>query len=204
MSDDLGWDVAADVVRGTKRNPTKVARLAEWIVAQRGIPVITIVDQMAYERRRVVVWVRSELDAAALDSSRSAISAHIADGERGHWLRPDPEPPFLITKSFESAARDNVTRQLGADGYRAIEALIGDPALAELVIFFGWVIFFVHTDAQKVAFVETSAAWQRKVLDYLSSYDEFGVVKAESFRFTLDSKETLDRDYAGSTYYYLK
>ena len=204
MTDDLGWDEAVAVVRGTKRRATKAARIGEWIEQLRGIPVITVVDQKTHERRRVVVWVRTDEDAATLESSTSEIADHVVDGERGHWLRPDPERPFVITKSFEAAARDVVARQLGVDGHRAIEKLIDDHALAELVVFFQWVIFFVHTDAQKAALVDTAREWEQVVLDYLSRYDEFGVLTKESFRFTLDSKETLDRDYEGSTYYYLK
>jgi hypothetical protein len=204
MADDLGWDEAATVVRGTTPRATKAARLAEWIEQLRGIPVITVVDQRAYDSRRIVVWVRTDEDAAALESSTSDIADRIVDSERGHWLRPDPERPFVITKSFEAAARDVVTKQLGVDGHRAIEKLIDDPALAELVVFFHWVVFFVHTDAQKAALAETARGWEQVVLDFLSQYDEFGVLTTESFRFTLDSKETLDRDYEGSTYYYLK
>ena len=96
------------------------------------------------------------------------------------------------------------TALLGVEGHRELEKLIDEPALAELVVFGQWVIFFVHTDAQKASYVEKSKAWRRIVVDYFARNDEFGVVVPEAYTFTLDSKETLARDYAGSMYYYLK
>ena len=210
MNDDLGLQTVAAIVRGTQSPSKRYAKTAAWIEEKYGVAVITILDAPTRDLRRIVVWVRTAADATRF-LERGLMQQHVQDEVAGFIVNSErrrifarSQKPFIIVKSFDVVSLDNVSRMVGFAGHREIERLIDDPALAEVVIFFQWIIFFVHTDAQKLSHVEKAAAWQKIVVDYLAQFDEFGVVKPDVFNFTLDSKETLNRDFEGSTYYYLK
>ena len=210
MNDDLGLPTVTAMVRGTQRPSKRYAKTAAWIEEKYGVPVITILDAPTRDLRRVVVWVRTAADATRF-RERGLMQQRVQDEVAGYILANErrrifsrQQKPFIIVNAFEVSVLDNMTAQLGVEGHRELEKLIDDAALAELVLFGQWVIFFVHTDAQKLSYVEKSKAWHRIVVDYFARDDEFGVVVPEAFTFTLDSKETLARDYEGSMYYYLK
>ena len=210
MNDDLGLQTVTAIVRGAQRPSRRYAKTAAWIEEKYGVPVITILDAPTRDLRRVVVWVRTAADATRF-RERGLMQQHIQDEVAGHILAHESrrifarsKKPFIIVNAFEVSVLDHKTALLGIDGHRELEKLIDEPALAELVVFGQWIIFFMHTDAQKASYVEKSKAWQRIVVDHFARDDEFGVVVPEAFTFTLDSKETLARDYEGSTYYYLK
>jgi len=210
MNDDLGLPTVTAMVRGTQRPSKRYAKTAAWIEEKYGVPVITILDAPTRDLRRVVVWVRTAADATRF-RERGLMQQRVQDEVAGYILANErrrffsrQQKPFIIVNAFEVSVLDNMTAQLGVEGHRELEKLIDDAALAELVVFGQWVIFFMHTDAQKASYVEKSKAWRRIVVDYFARDDNFGVAVPEAFTFTLDSKETLARDYAGSMYYYLK
>jgi len=210
MDDDLGLQTVTAIVRGTARPSRRFARTAAWIEEKYGVPVITILEAPTRDLRRIVVWVRTAAEATRFRERglmqqrvQDEVAAFILEHERRR-IFSSPKKLFITVNAFDASVLDAQSLEVGADGHRAIEKLIDEPALAEVIIFFQWVVFFVHTDAQKVALVEPPQAWRKIVVEYLSRKDEFGVVTEDAFTFTLDSKETLDRDYEGSTYYYLK
>ena len=210
MNDDLGLQTVTAIVRGAQRPSKRYAKTAAWIEEKYGVPVIAILDEPTRDLRRIVVWVRTAADATRF-RERGLMRQHVQNDVSGFILAHERRPIFagsqklfIIVNAFEVSILDNKTALLGVEGHREIEKLIDDPALAELVVFGQWVIFFLHTDAQKATYVEKSMAWHQIVVDYFARNDEFGVVVPEAFTFTLDSKETLNRDYEGSTYYYLK
>jgi len=210
MADDLGLETVTAIVRGTERPPRRLSKTAAWIEKRYGVPVITVLEQRLRDLRRIVVWVRTVEQAERFRERgvmqqrvQNEIADFIVENERRR-IFSRRRKLFVLVTSFDAGVLDTVTRSLGVNGHRAIEALIDDAALAEVVVFFQSIIFFVHTDVQKQSLLERSKAWQQIALDYLARDDEFGVVRAEAFSFTLDSKETLERDFAGNMYYYLK
>jgi len=210
MADDLGLETVTAIVRGTERPPRRLSKTAAWIEKRYGVPVITVLEQRLRDLRRIVVWVRTVEQAERFrerglmqERMQNEIAEFIVENERRR-IFSGRRKLFVLVTSFDAGVLDTVTSSLGVNGHRAIEALIDDAALAEVVVFFQSIIFFVHTDAQKQSLLERSKGWQQIALDYLARDDEFGVVRAEAFSFTLDSKETLERDFAGNMYYYLK
>jgi hypothetical protein len=65
-----------------------------------------------------------------------------------------------------------------------------------------WV--FLETDAQVAAL--TGTAQHVRLVDALwalvHAHDEFGVVPRETFAPTIDSKQNLDENFEGNSYYY--
>jgi len=210
MHDDLALRTVTAIVRGTERPNRRYAKTAAWIEEKYGVAVITILDAPTRDLRRLAVWVRTAAEATRF-RERGLMQQHVQDEVADFILAHErrrifarPQKPFIIVSAFEASVLNDKTALIGFEGHREIERLIDDPALAEVVVFGQWIIFFVHTDAQKVSHLERSKAWHKIVFDYFARDDEFGVVLPEAFTFTLDSKETLNRDFEGSTYYYLK
>jgi hypothetical protein len=194
-------DLVVAALRSGRRSDEALAR---WIEERFAVPVVETVVDRPHDRDRLVVWVRTEEEAGVFRNATGNWDARKQEAIREHLGRPDL---FVIAVAADPALRRRATAAVGDDRLTAASAtVLGDPSTVDRVFAaLGRVHVFLHTDVQVEALRGTAA--HTRLADALwllvNAHDEFGVVPRESFDLVLDSRQNLDENFEGSTYYYL-
>lgn len=179
------------------------ASLADWVAARYDVEVVDVVEDVIQLGPRLVVWVRSPQEA---QSFRTASGGYDARKQRAVGDAAGRPGVFVIFCSADQELHDATLAAVGEAACTAVvAAVLDDPgSLWKAYPLFGGLFVFLHTDAQADALRDTPAA--ERVADALwtaaHARDEFGVVPRDGIRLTVDSKQNLDENFEGSSYYY--
>lgn len=200
----MGWprfEPVLDVLRGRERVDEELSR---WIERRYGIPIVDVIDDPMDGDLgpRLAVWTRtpeqavSFRDGAGFDPVKQREIAERAG-------RPGD---LVIFCAADEVLRERALGAVGEAEYAAAaRGAIDDPsALWKAYPLFGQVFVWVLTDAQRDA-VRGSEQFERladALWRLVHERDEFGVVPREGFAPRLDSKQNLDENFAGNSYYY--
>lgn len=199
----MGWPPFTpvfDVLCGTPRAHDV---LASWIEQRYGVPVIDIViDEDPVAGVRLAVWLHTE---AEVEAFRDATGNYDHAKQAAIAERAEHRVDLVIFCAAEPKLRDRALRGPGDDALTAAGAVLEHPgAVWKIYALLGRVYVFLHTDEQVAALRGTAqharladALWQ-----LVHPYDPFGTVPRESFEPVLDSKQNLDENYRGNSYYY--
>ncbi|MBT2496415.1 hypothetical protein J7E45_12430 [Microbacterium sp. ISL-59] len=213
MHDREQFEATAAVLRGDRELSDELQTLARWISETFDTDVVNIVvDALHDATPRVNVWLRSAAQARAFrngDGGNYDRAKQTAVSRRYVETRPtrprsasDPEP-FVTFRAFEPEARDGAI-DLAPTELETLRDGLASPALWRIMVAWGRVVFFVHTDAEATALREGPEfdRWTTEFLSAARPRDEFDLVPRLPPVFELDSKERFDRDFQGSSYYY--
>lgn len=192
------FEAVLAVLRGAPRSDEA---LVGWIEETYGVRVVETTLDREHRRERLTVWVPTQEQAA-----RFMVAS-------GNWDREKQEeiaarvgrPVVVISAAVEPLLRRRTIESIDAQRLAATAAVLDDPATVwELSAVLGKIFVFLRTDAQVEALRGTAA--HDRLVDALwqlaSAGDEFGVLKRAEFLPVLDSKQNIDENFAGSTYYY--
>lgn len=214
MHDREQFEATAAVLRGEREIGDELQELARWISDTFDTDVVNIVvDALHDTTPRVNVWLRSAAQARAFrndDESgnydrakQTAVSRrYVGTLPAGSRSTSDPEP-FVVFRAFEPEARDGAI-DLAPTELETLRDGLESPALWRIMVAWGRVVFFVHTDAEATALREGQEfdRWTTAFLSAARSRDEFDLVPRLPPVFELDSKERFDREFQSSSYYY--
>lgn len=114
---------------------------------------------------------------------------------------------FVHFTEFESTAKSTAHASIrGAELDRFVAGLgLGDQFWCTQR-YSGPPVVFVHTDAQAAVLRDSEMLerWADLYFALVKAHDEFGYLSRDEIVIRVDSKETFDRDYQSSSYYYFK
>ena len=197
----MSWPLVDPVLTVLRGAPRRHDELASWIEERYGIPIIDVVDDPMRDAPRLAVWVRTEAEKNAFRSGYNfdaAKQAAIAEAAG----RPGV---LVIFCDAERVLRERATTAVGPSSYMHQRTVLDHPgSVWKIYALFGHVWVFLETDAQVAAL--TGTAQHMRLVDALwalvHAHDEFGVVPREAFTPTIDSKQNLDENFEGNSYYY--
>jgi hypothetical protein len=213
MRDREQFEATADVLRGGRELEPGVRGLARWISETFETDAVNIViDALADSTPRLNVWLRTAAqvrafrsqDGLAYDPVKQAAISQRYTRVEGGALRSGSEPePLVVFRAFEPEARNRAIDLRPAE-LETLRSQLASPALWRIMVGWGRVVFFVHTDSDAAALRDGQEfqRWTTAFLDATRPRDEFQVLRTSPPRFELDSKERFDRDFRGSSYYY--
>ena len=189
------------VLRGGERTDPAAAA---WVEHEYGVPVIDVVEDEMVTGRRLTVWFHTAEEVAEFrtmpsgnyDPVRQEAIA-IAAGRPGI---------FVNFRAADDELRRRTLEAVPVGAYEATaKATLDDPTTVWRVYpLLGQVFVMLQTIAQADA-LRTDPAHVRLVdalWELIRAHDEFGVIPRSSFDPVIDSKQVVDEDFAGSTYYY--
>lgn len=214
MQDREQFEATAAVLRGDRELGDELQELGRWISETFGTEVVNIiVDALHDTTPRVNVWLRSAAQARAFRNDddggnydrtkQTAVSRRYAQAiPTGPRSSSDSEA-FVVFRAFEPEARNRAIDLTPAE-LETLRDGLRSPALWRIMVAWGRVVFFVHTDAEAAAFREGPEfdRWTTAFRSAVGSRDEFDLVPRLPPVFELDSKERFDRDFRSSSYYY--
>ncbi len=174
-----------------------------WVVIERADDVRQFVRDEPIEK--VIERHRMLTDLFALTVPTDDLASRFGLPKRQTWAS-SASRLFVVVRDFESAAIEAAHRQVSAG---AVDAFAAGLGLGEQFSctrrWEPWPpVVFVHTDAQAQALREAGEPqrWSQRYADLVRGFDEFGYVRPEDVTIKVDSEETFQRDYQGSSYYY--
>lgn len=113
---------------------------------------------------------------------------------------------FAVFCSFESVARQEANQAMSEVQITAIKRAIASPILWTIKPLFESVTFLLYTDHQ-LKMIEGTNFHQQCLEAYsreLAQHDEFGYFTENPIHTRFSSKETFERDYEGSWFYFFR
>ena len=193
-----------EVVQGRRALDRRWVALVEACAVEFGMTVVNVTTDdvsVGGSRGRLCLWGATASDAKKLsrasgnyDSTKQARVNEIAPG--GPW--------FVISADYEREAfRAFVERSASPAQLEQARLLLADERIWKLNAALGRVVIFVHTDEQRDAVTQDDRdAWEHALWEWFSSRAIPGLARREQFRIEVDSKQNLDDNFEGSSYYY--
>ena len=193
-----------EVVQGRRALDPQWIPLVEAFATNYGMTIVNVTtdDVMVRgSRGRLRLWGATSSDANALkspsgnyDDARQARANELAPG--GPW--------FVISEDYDTEAfRTFVERGARPAQLEEARALLADHRIWRLGASLGRVVIFVFTDEQRDTVSPADRdAWEATLWSWFSSLNPPGLARRERFRVEVDSKQNLDENYEGSSFYY--
>ena len=192
------------------------AELADWIAAQWQVVVLNVVydeDKVLHSRRprlQVIVEHSQEcqrfFDGHNFDPvKQQAIAAQFSELlGRQHVRHYRVDNLLVVFSAFAPVAREEADSRIADAELHALRARIGNPQLWTIHRCFGRVRFMFYTDQQAETHARAGSreTYADLYFELLQRHDEFKYLHRAQFAVEFDSKETFDRDYQGSWFYY--
>jgi len=193
-----------EVVQGRSALDRRWVPLVEACAGEFGMTVVNVTTDdvsVGGSLGRLCLWGATASDEGKLtrasgnyDSSRQARVNDLAPG--GPW--------FVISADYEREAfRAFVEESAGPAQLEQARLLLADERIVKLNAAFGRVVIFVNTDEQRDAVTQDDRdAWEGTLWEWFSSRGTPGLARREQFRIEIDSKQNLDENFDGNSYYY--
>ena len=204
MSDAAALAETIEVVQGRRALDSRWVRLVEACAAEFGMTVVNVTTDnvsVGGSRGRLCLWGATASDDKSL--SRASGNYDSAKQARVNELAPGG-PWFVISADYEREAfRAFVEESAGPAQLEQARLLLADERICKLNAALGRVVIFVHTDEQRHAVTHSDRdAWEETLWKWFSSRATPGLARREQFRVEIDSKQNLDENFEGSSYYY--
>ncbi len=212
---DPDYQATKLVKRGSAAMEPVLADLAAWIAAEWRVHVVNVIyDEPGRitKHPRLQVCVEHSRERKRFFKGlnfdhlkQRAVAARFTELVSHHGSsRYAVDQLLVVFAAFAPLAREEADRQLSEAEIRALEERIGNPHLWTIHRSLGHVTFMFHTDAQARA---SAAAGLREAyadlyFELLREHDEFQYLRRSRFSVAFDSKENLDRNFAGSWFAY--
>ena len=230
-STDLEYQAAKRIKKGLQTIDPRSAPLAAWISEEYGISVLNIQkDFMTHNKKlRLLICVDSSVDQAVFikgehrwEGFDAAKQAQVADKyielaakqkaviNLQFWSffsrMPDSRDIFVAFSCFEESALMEANESIPQERLVDLETMFKDDRIWLISRCFSSTTLFVFTDAQKEALKDEAVfkSIEKRYLELLREYDEFGYWEKGIFGLGIDSKQNLDENYQGNWFYYYK
>ena len=193
-----------EVVHGRRALDPRWLALVDAFAANYGMTIVNVTTDdvtVRGSRGRLHLWGATASDADVLkkpsgnyDPAKQARANELAPG--GPW--------FVISEDYETEAfRAFVESGATPAQLEEARALLADDRVWRIGASFGRIVIFVGTDEQRDS-VSTADrdAWEATLWTWFSSLNPPGLARRERFKAEVDSKQNLDENYEGSSYYY--
>jgi hypothetical protein len=211
VADATALAPVADIVRGRTALSAQERELMDWIATTYRVSVVAVLaDRVSWgdipDRLRVVVWFASDAETETFDDARHNYDStkQRAIGTRVLADLPEGAPiPFVVPQSFAAEARSDIYGRFTPQDIERITAELAHPFIAAVRIWTRAVVF-LETDAQVAQFAESAERerWTDVIWRAIHEKDEFGVVPRDAFAIGVDSEQTFNERFEGSSYYY--
>ncbi|MGV8882787.1 MAG: hypothetical protein ACOH19_11610 [Rhodoglobus sp.] len=204
MNDAEALAETIEVVQGRRALDPQWIPLVEAFATKYGMTIVNVTtDDVAVggSRGRLRLWGATASDAKALqrpsgnyDPKKQARANALAPG--GPW--------FVFSEDYETEAFRAFVARGGTPALR-VEArmLLADDRIWEVDTSLGRIVIFVYTDEQRNNVSPTDRdAWENALWAWFSSLNPPGLARRERFRVEVDSKQNLDENYEGISFYY--
>ena len=193
-----------EVVQGRRALDPQWIPLVEAFATNYGMTIVNVTTDdvtVRGSRGRLHLWGATASDADALkspsgnyDPARQARANDLAPG--GPW--------FVISEDYETEAFRAFVNRGGTPAQREeARVLLADDRIWRVDASFGRIMIFVHTDEQRDSVsLGDRDAWESALWTWFSSLNPPGLARRERFRVEVDSKQNLDENYEGSSFYY--
>lgn len=193
-----------EVVQGRRALDPQWTALVDVFAAKYGMTIVNVTTDdvtVRGSRGRLRLWGATASDANALKAPSGNYDP--AKQNRANELAPGG-PWFVISEDYETEAFRAFVES-GATPAQLEEArvLLADNRIWKIGASFGRIVIFVYTDEQRDS-VSTADrdAWENAMWAWFSSLNPPGLAQRDRFRAEVDSKQNLDENYEGSSYYY--
>ena len=222
--DRRAFEATADVARGNSAIELKYRDLAKQISRDFGTEVLNITQDWIGVKRdqiRLWIWFRTAAESKAFRDPNGNFDGAkqqaviVAAGRTLSRLRtpkrgilPGPrakaKDTLVIFCDFESPARDNAFAAASGRGDEQVRNSLDNPDLWKVMSLWSNVVFFVYTEEQAARYANGAERerWRLAYWQLVHPFDEFGFAPLESFQIKVDSKETFENKFEGSSYYY--
>ncbi len=199
------------IKRGEAHLPPHMADLADWIgdrfSCERPLNLEFEWCDPAQSHRLQVVFERQGTDRLFIDAvgnfdsaKQAQVAAQLRSSKR--FEPRDLEAFFVIFTAFERAARCEANAAMG-QRIHAIQRAIDDPRIWLIRQEFDSATLFVQSDEQLSSLTDDHRDLCRDAyMTELLPHDEFGYFAARPIALSFDSKESFERDHAGSWFAY--
>lgn len=190
------------------------AELAAWIAATWDVTVLNVVydelDPGRQPRLQVIVEHLHErerfCEGCNFDPfAQQAIAARFAELVTRHGSTSyRVERLLVVFAAFAPLAREEADSKIPGEEVRSLQQRIANPDLWTIHRCFAHVTFMFHTEEQARRHEQAGLRdeYAGQYFELLKRHDEFGYVQRDRFSVEFDSKENLDRNYAGSWMHY--
>ena len=189
------------VLRGAARTDPATA---EWVEREYGVPIIDVVEDEMVTGRRLTVWMHTTQEVAQFRSGSSG--NYDAARQEAIAIAAGRPGIFVNFRAADDELRRNALEAVPVSAYEAAaKATLDDPTTVWRVYpLLGQVFVMLQTIAQ--ADVLRADPVRVRLVDALWALvrerDEFGVIPRTAFDPVIDSKQVVDEQFDGSTYYY--
>ena len=213
------------ILKGKKKLNIVLCELAKWITVEYNAKVLNIyydtftVDKSQRPRLEIVLEKRMEIDiflhkGFTYDTVKKKriideLSA-IMKKQKCFFLKKrisyDTTNMSLVFSAFLPAALSEANNKVSTEEINEIKNSFKNDYVWEISKCFDSATIFFYTEKQALNNQDTILKEKIETMyfNFIKKYDEFGYLNRETFKMNVDSKENLDKNYAGNWYYYYK